>query len=1091
MTRSTPASPAADADARLVTERRRTERAQAAAADPRSSAWVSANAGAGKTHVLTMRVLRLLLAGVPPERILCLTYTKAAAAEMSKRIFDVLADWVVAPDASLARIVASLLGRTPEPEDLRHARRLFTLAIETPGGFKVQTIHAFCERLLQRFPLEAGIPPQFAILDDETRRKLLAEATGAVFSDASSANGLRDALVAVAAYAHEGTFETLVLDIAGKRDWIAAAGALDGWGLRTLYANGMGVDPSRTCESVDIDCCEVLGVSDLARAAAALARGTPNDQKLGRNLGDAAQTIGAARIRALRGAFLTADGAPRAEGFITKGTRQKEPAVAGLVTEAKERFCALVQERAALTLLDATVALVRLGAAVLARYEAAKAARAALDFDDLIAATARLLSDRGAAEWVLYKLDGGLDHILVDEAQDTSPVQWRVVEALAAEFFAGSGAREEVRTVFAVGDEKQSIYSFQGAAPKMCAGMGEAFAERAEHAGMPWQRVPLTLSFRTIAPLLEAVDHVFADRSRTPGLTAADVTIQHIANRAGHGGFIEVWAPEQAVDRAQSSAWRPLDDAGIASPVRRLAERIAGTIRKWLDTGEMLVSEGRAIRAGDIIVLVRRRNPLAAPIVAALKNAGVPVAGADRMVLTDQIAVMDLVVLCKFLLLPEDDLALATVLKSPLFDLDDDDLMTLGAARTGTLWSSLLAHAERNVRYRFAADMLKRWRGRADFVPPYEFLSGLLDRDGMRSRLLDRLGSEAADPLDELLEAAVTFDESEPPSLQAFISRLAESGREIKRDMEHGRDEVRVMTVHGAKGLEAPVVFLPDACWSVAGGGNRRLLDYADMARSKGLPAPFLWRVKGTSGTPAARKAAAGIETAEREERNRLLYVALTRARDRLYVTGVDGKRKRDSACWYDLVVHALDGVLSPAVDGVRRYGSEQAVPPVQKPATGESRDPPVPLPSWATRPAPRVPQTVVPLVPSRLAPLETDASGDPVDAEPGRQRDPPSLPPGQLAGATRFLRGTLTHALLQHLPDVASDRRHAAAEAFAASRGAGLSLATRASIVRETLAVLDHPDFAPLFGPESRAEVPIVADILAPDGPRNIWRPG
>ncbi|MFZ1103424.1 MAG: UvrD-helicase domain-containing protein, partial [Hyphomicrobiaceae bacterium] len=586
------------------------------------------------------------------------------------------------------------------------------------------------------------------------------------------------------------------------------------------------------------------------------------------------------------------------------------------------------EQRCKLQLMEATLALVRLGSAVMQRYTDAKTRHAQLDFDDLIVKAAGLLRSSAGVEWVLYKLDGGLDHILVDEAQDTSPVQWRVITALADEFFSGLSAREEPRTLFAVGDEKQSIYSFQGAEPRMFAAQGAALGRRAEAAGASWRRVPLTLSFRSVEPLLAAVDAVFADPGRTPGLGAA--SIRHVADRAGHAGLIEIWPTEKHEAPPAAEPWSPLAEAADATPsVVRLANRIADTIAGWFRSGELLASEHRPVRAGDILVLVRKRVPFAPALVSALKVRGVPVAGADRLMLTEQIAVQDLTALGDVLLLPDDDLALAAVLKSPLLALDDDDLMALAHGRSRSLWAELQARTGAGGRLAEAARRLERWRGVANLVPPFEFYAGVLDRDGGRARMLTRLGTEAADAIDELLNLALAYDETEPPTLQGFLARLRQGQREIKRDMEQGRDEVRVMTVHGAKGLEAPIVLLPDTCSTRSARRPNELLVLEEAERQSGLPPPFLWPIKGMSRVETVQSARARIKLADTEERNRLLYVALTRARDRLYVAGFEGAQKPPSDCWYNLVKEGLAGRLEEVQDAdgrtVWRLRSEQA----------------------------------------------------------------------------------------------------------------------------------------------------------------------
>jgi ATP-dependent helicase/nuclease subunit A len=1087
--------------AALAEELAATTRRQALAANPTVSAWVSANAGTGKTHVLTTRVLRLLVAGTPPERLLCLTYTKAAAAEMSARVFERLSKWVTADEHHLHDALSGLLERRPDAAELERARDLFTRAIETPGGLKVQTIHAFCERLLQRFPLEAGVPPGFSILDEQTTATLVREATAHVLDLANGAAGdtLGQALATAVRYAVDDRFGGIVREAMGQWQWLEdaarmASGTARGFDAAALgYRRALGIGPDDTPDRLAAQRAGVLSSARLAQIRDVLRSGTASDEKLAVHAAAAAaEATASQKVAALRNLFLTSLGKPR-DRLITQKLAKQHPDVAATLDSAQAVFVTLSQRLQAVAVADATLALMRLASAAMQRYGELKAQRAALDFDDLIAKTGHLLHSSDA-QWVLYKLDGGLDHILVDEAQDTSPTQWRVIEALAGEFLSGAGAREletELpRTVFAVGDEKQSIYGFQGAAPKMFADMGARFETMARQARLPFERVPLTLSFRTVSPVLEVVDRIFADPVRRAGLTSAGEVPHHVAHRHGIGGLVELWDPEQPERADPAPAWLPLEEVPQSAPAVRLAERIAETIAGWIARGERLASEDRPIAYGDVVILVRRRKPFADLMVATLKRRGIPVAGADRLRLTQQLAVLDLMALADVLLLPEDDLALACVLKSPLFGLDDDDLLAIAPERRGSLWSALLEAARTNPRFAPAAEQLKRWRSRADIVPPYEFLVEVLVHDGMRARLLGRLGTEAADPLDELLTLALAYDEQAPPSLQGFVDWLRASEHNIKRDMEQGRGEVRVMTVHGSKGLEAPIVILPDTCAGAGGGRGGGLVACDDLELPDGISGtPFLWPVSGSSGVEAVAKAREAVRRLEAEEYNRLLYVALTRPRDRLYVCGFEGAKGRQKGCWYEAIEAGLQAVLVDATDAmgrrVRRLEAPQARPPEASRAGTHTTVDAVALPDWATRKAPREPGITVPLAPSRLAPLETDTDGDPLES-PRRARGPdePAAPsPATLADGNRFLRGTVTHALLQHLPELPADLRAPVATAFVARSAAALSPRTRASIVAETLAVLAHPDFAPVFGPGSRAEVPIAAVLTPPDG--------
>lgn len=1074
-----------------------TKRAQSDASDPGASAWVNANAGTGKTHVLTLRVLRLLLDGTPPERILCLTYTKAGAAEMSKRVFDTLATWVTADHEHLREKLDQILGRIPSDDELARARTLFTIAIETPGGLKVQTIHAFCERLLQRFPLEANVPPGFKILDDEKGRELKASAIEATLIEATAdkSSSLGKALEAVIRYAADSNFDELFSKSIVERAWLQFASRMD---LREEQGNFASVEkylrdifnvrPKISSTAIENERAKLLSKSDIADLANHLENGGTTDLKHAEILRKANSLSDSAQIaEKLSEYFLTDKGEPRAK-LMSKALSDGRPDLQNIAQNAQSHFAILTTELQSLTLIEATVALYRLAAAILQKYVDAKRSTGALDFDDLIEKTTGLLSDQSATDWVLFKLDGGLDHILVDEAQDTSPQQWIIIKALANEFFSGRGAQEQIRTVFAVGDEKQSIYSFQGAEPEMFAEMGKSFARMSKHANLPWRTVPLNLSFRTVKPILDAVDTVFRDPARTPGLTANETIIPHIAKRFGQAGLIEIWPTEKPEDIPATDPWHPLSDGNETAPATLLAERIADKIQGWLRSKEKLQSEDRPIRAGDIIVLVRKRQPFAIPMIKALKAREIPVAGSDRMALIEQIAVQDLLVLGDFLTLPEDDLALATVLKSPLFGLDDDDLLAIAHGRKATLWKALLAHADVDPRLKPTAETLKRWRSKADFMPPFEFFSTVLDRDGGRTKMLHRLGPDAADAIDEFLDFALAYDDGSPPSLTGFLTDIRAANVNVKRDMDLDRDEVRIMTVHGAKGLEAPIVFLPDTCTTASGGSGARLLQLPQVARMQEAPAPIVWQIKGSTALPVISNANTIKQARERDELNRLLYVAMTRARDRLYISGFEGKRGRAQDCWYNLITDMLASDSCRVDLGDQRMGwrivSEQKAE-TEKPKVDHARaEAAAELPDFARRRAPHEPQLTVPLAPSRLEPYAPDAEGEPLPApssDPAGTSD--HVSPLTSSETNRFLRGTLTHALLQHLPSLPAEIRAGAAQAFVDKRGAQLRAQTRNSIVKETLAILSTKDFAPLFGPNSRAEVAISAIIPRPRG--------
>ena len=1066
-----------------------TDRNQARASDPEASAWVSANAGTGKTEVLVRRVLRLLIAGSKPESILCLTYTKTAAAEMQNRLLDDLVRWATAPEGELRKELIALMGRAPKEEHLRTARRLFARALEARGGLKIHTIHGFCERLLQRFSLEAQVTPHFKVLDERGQAEMRRQAFDATIARAAEERDstLGKALATVIALTSEEYFRQVVNTVLGKRAELAAIMAYHDSRPDWAEAEGLALKRLLRVEAEQEDALTAMLAAALTDSeidallqALVMHSATADDERLKSSLATAKDVDGEGRASLFRTIFCTDKGEPR-QRFCSKALKDAVPALCAALEEARDRFAALDLKLAHLRVAEASAAVLAFADAIQANYERRKQAEAVLDYDDLIIKTSNLLSRADAAAWVLYKIDGGVDHILVDEAQDTNPQQWTIIERLAEEFFAGAGAggaNGKPRTLFAVGDEKQSIYSFQGADPARFGEVGHAFKRRAEAAGLVWHDVPLNLSFRSTEPILDAIDHVFAKPQAAQGLmTLATSVIKHHAHRKGEAGLVEVWETETETKPEPAEAFEPWnEEAAGARSVDQLCRRIAKQIKRWLAEGEPLVSQGRNVKAGDILILVRRRDPFITPMIRALKHEGIPVAGADRMRLMDQLAVQDLVALADVLLMPEDDLALAVVLKSPLFGLDDDALFDLAYdRRPRSLWSQLRDKAEEDTRFAKACTRLSAWLARADYLPPYEFFSELLGAEGqlMRKRMLTRLGPEAAEAIDEFLDLALAYDREAAPSLQGFIDKLRTDDIEIKRDMEQDRDEVRIMTVHGAKGLQAPIVFLPDTCMLPRPQGPR-LLPLPRPGTSPGEVEHFVWPPTGHSDLAALSDAKACLQQSEREEYHRLLYVAMTRARDRLYICGWQGQTDNpEKQCWYELIKDGLAGHLVEIAnsDGtsVRRMESAQAAAVSQR-ETKEEEHKAAPLPDWALAPA--KPERSR----RRLASSRLTLGPDGISQE--RAGEQPPLGPRALSQGGRYARGLLVHALLQHLPEVAPEAQERAARAFVAACGATLDQKLKDEILAETLAIARDPPFAPLFRPGSLAEVPVVAKI-------------
>lgn len=1077
-----------------ATPRQRAEAAQSRASDPAVSAWVEASAGSGKTKLLTDRVLRLLLAGVPPGRILCLTFTRAAAAEMATRLARALGGWATAEDADLAGILARLNGRAPGPEDLAAARALFVRVLEQPGGMRISTIHAFAQSLLRAFPLEAGLAPQFAVVEEGEARAMLAREREAVLAAAPDAQ----ALAHLARLVPPTRFAEVLGTLAQERGrLLRAVDRRQGLpGFEAALARALGLRAGEASEDAILRAACAFDEAPLLAAARALGR-SGNERTDRRNAGamiawlTADEAARVARWHEWRDIFVTANNTVRERGLVTRDKRiaADYPSILAAMQAEGERIVGIENARAAARVLAATMALLAIGTPVLRRYEAAKARAGMLDYDDLIAGAERLLEDPGSA-WVLFKLDGGLDHVLLDEAQDSNPDQWGIVRALTGEFFAGEGARDQGRTIFAVGDVKQSIYRFQGADPDGFARERAHYAAAVPAAGLEFRPVSLDVSFRSTAPVLALVDAVFAEGPARAGVVAEGARLRHYADRAGEAGEVELWPLLTAEDAAEPPPWAP-----PAAPVdaegapQRLAALLARRIRHMLDheTLPARVERGRAgeqprgrpVRPGDILVLVRARarGGFVAALVRALKDLGVPVGGVDRMVLAEQIAVQDMLALAEVLLLPEDDLALAALLKSPLVGLDDDDLLALAPGREGSLWAALAAHRGGEGRFGRVADWLAALMNRADAATPHALFAavlggpGPLDARAGRARMLARLGPDAADPLDEFLNAALAHEGDQPPSLQGFVHALRQGAAEVKREAEGGGDAVRIMTVHGAKGLQAPIVILPD---TTAEPRDRTTLRW--LAEDLPVWAP---RQKGFGADALAARRAEDQE-ADMRERHRLLYVALTRAEDRLIVCGWRNGGAAPEDAWYRLVEDGfarLPGTTTQPFDATAFGGPAEAFPAgavlrrlaCPQTAAPRAEDPPparaaaAALPDWARRPAPP----------------EAPAGAVAPSALPGEEETPAAPPrPSDDPRGLRFRRGRLVHALLQHLPDHPPEQRAAMARRFLARPGHGLDPAEQEAVLAEVSALLAEPLLAAALGPGSLAEAPLAGRV-------------
>lgn len=1063
---------------------------QMLAVDPQETVWLSASAGTGKTQVLSSRVLRLLLQpDVDPSQILCLTFTKAGATEMAARINGTLAEWVRLDEFDLRQRLAAI-GATASDDNLARARTLFASVLDSPGGgLRIDTIHAFSQWLLATFPQEADLIPGSRPMEDRERdllarqvlADLLVEAENAAFGDPALLQAVEQLSLR---HGPDAVMGFLLRCASAREAWFGPGGwqALD---MRANVLRLLGLPSDADAEWLAARCeDDAFDVRSLRHCMAVNAEwGT----KTGLGAVDAISEwllgTGAQRLEsldALAKVFLTAKG----ESKSTTSQDKIDPGYADSCARVIERILEVRAVRGLLALAERLVPALRLGRAFALAWDAAKQREGLIDFDDQIRRAADLLANQAQADWIRYKLDRRFDHILVDEAQDTNAAQWDIIFAMAGEFWAGlskyEGGRHEelMRTLFVVGDYKQAIFRFQGTSPEnfrraadrvrreMDGAAQNAAMLRSNHSARGLLELGLDRSFRTAQTVLD-----FVDRAIT-GIGHASFGLdQPPEPHEGQErpGYVALWHPVS--DAADAEDEELPDEEGatpdwLSRPDRQMAERIALQVRDWLDEqgpGFTLVKgKPRRAEAGDIMVLVRQRKELAGLIVARLHAAGVPVAGVDRLRLGAPLAVKDLVAALRFAVQPLDDLNLAALLVSPLIGWSQEQLLAHGYREKHTrLWEHLRRSREPEVA--LVMEQLGEVLRRADYDPPQDLLQWLLVGSWQgRRRLVARLGTEANDPIDELVNAAKAYAVTDTPSLAGFLAWFDAGDGELKREADNAAGLVRVMTVHGSKGLQAPIVILADAT-SNPDNARERGIDLPDPVNpAREIPLPPLSKEE-KQGRIAARIEEGRL--GDEQEHWRLLYVAMTRAEEALFVGGALTNRDKGEPSpksWYARLraLFPAEAELADPIWGARcEHGAPAPSVPVR--AAAPMLDLREPLPRWLERGPPAEPRPPRPLAPSALG--EEDAP------------DPP-FPPG--AGRDAARRGTLVHKLLERLPDVASATREEAGRGWLARHAADLPEPDREALLASALTVLGNPEWADLFGPDSLAEVPVAAVV-------------
>lgn len=1010
------------------------------AADPGNSTWLSANAGSGKTRVLTDRVARLLLDGVSPQNILCLTYTKAAASEMQNRLFKRLGEWAMKDDVALSTALQEL--GLDSTRDLSLARQLFARAIETPGGLKIQTIHAYCASLLRRFPMEAGVSPQFAEMDERAAKHLRADVV-----DQMSDGPLACLVQALAQHFTGEDLAKFTQDIAKHRTLFTQMPSSED------VARWFSLPPN--CDEAQIlEATFQPGDLDMLKGfATQLRTGSTQDQKHADRLDGADFNQPTMDLLQRLESFLLLQGSPFSAKIDKIPTKPLRTGICAPIMPALNDLMLRVEDarRDRLALLNTrrTYALHRFAHHFIALYEAAKLDRGWLDFDDLILKAGALLTDPSVAAWVLYRLDGGIDHILVDEAQDTSPAQWRIVDNLAREFTSGSGARDDVeRTIFVVGDPKQSIYSFQGAEPAAFDRMNAAFTARLSQIGRTLVQLPLEFSFRSSPAVLGFVDMALEGRS---GLGNS---FQHRAFFSDMPGRVDLWPVIEPVKQDEDRVWNdPVDRPSPRDNRVQLADQIAAEIDRLVKTETIQGKNGdrRPVNAGDILVLVRSRKVLFHEIIRACKARDIPIAGADQLKIGAELAVKDMTALLSFLATPEDDLSLAALLRSPLLGWSEDALFRLAHYRSKGvfLWRAL---SDQAAQYPKTLEILHDLRNAADFLRPYELLERALTRHDGRRKFLARLGQEAEDGIDALLAQSMAYEHLEVPSLTGFLTWLQSDEVTIKRQMDSVGRQVRVMTIHGSKGLESPIVILPDLL-AIPSNETPNVATLPDGAA--------YWPPVTKDRTEVIEASAEQIRDAETEERTRLLYVAMTRAEQWLVLAGA-GKPGNSDDNWFRICEAAMQkagGIDTDFPTGTGKRFELGNWPKATVNASPDEDQTPAELPSWLQVPVASVPTRLKPITPSELGGAKALAAETAYGG-----------------GDAALKRGRQIHLLLEHLPPLPEDTWSQTAQALLGQGEDKADGAELDELLQEATRVLKTPALAPLFANDDLAEVPVTA---------------
>lgn len=815
------------------------------ASDPRTSCWVMASAGTGKTKVLIDRILRLLLEGNDPKHILCLTYTKAAALEMRERLIKKAEQWQIITEDSLQNELEIFTQNQVSKDHIEIAKNLFDSLNHSP--IAIQTIHSFCQSLLSSFSLELDISPTFKLIDEREKRLLQQQ----VCSEILAKNELQEHFDFLSPHISENYLREILCEAMNER-------------LRlSCLSDPLGKLKALLCDSKSPDLSEQEWHTIKKMAAFSAEFGPKNLQEVAPIiLGNDEKSY-----QNLFSFFLTKEGEVRKK--FTLASAKNFDFTEDDFQKIGERIQAIYEGISAKEILSINQHLHVCIEATFNLYQLSKKEQGLLDFDDLLLYVQTLLTTNQG--WIFEKIDFRLDHILIDEAQDTSRVQWNIIKNLLHHFFDRAGHNNMPRTMFVVGDAKQSIYSFQGADPKYYLEVRDYFTHLAEENSHTFNIIDLDLCYRQSPAVLNLVDQVFATAEKSQNLLSH--TINHYAFRSSSQGLAYHLPLTKKCDAEDQEPWTIQVNTKIQKSSHALV--IKDLVLSILSEKEILPSTSDVVNPDDIMILFQRRSSLMQETYDALKEVGISCTSCHHGDVLSHLAVLDLLSILKFVALKEDNFNLACLLRSPLFNIDESLLQQLCTNGKSSLFQKLLMTEECHEIIGRFTEYLELFQS-ADSL--YDFCSKLVHE--IAPVMVGHFGEQVLDLYEEFLSYVLEASQKGITEIDAFISYITTLSPNSKNQKGNG---VNLMTVHGSKGLEAPIVIVADATASLVNAQNSLIFE-DDF---------YFLR---TSHTPL-KKLKAIEKDNDIAESHRLLYVALTRAKDHIFIAGEENHKSEN---WYE-----------------------------------------------------------------------------------------------------------------------------------------------------------------------------------------------